>query len=336
MAVTIKDVAKASGFSITTVSLVLNNKPNRISEKTKKIIFETAERLQYRPNQVAVSMVTKKSKTIGVILPDISNIYFSELAKSIEIACSKEGYIVLYSNTSDKSELDYEYVSTFLSRGVDGLIIVPANNSTKNDHEKLMKLIEKFDIPLLAVDRELIKNKMPLVTVDHFMGGYLGTKYLIERGHKVIGCISGPKNSNISNMRLEGYKKALQESNIAFDDRLVYYGNFKSYDGVSGLKNLLEQKITGIFAFNDMMALGVYSEARNLGITIPNDLSLVGYDDVFFAEFTNPPLTTISQPVNEIGIEASKLIINLINKNKGENVVILKPTIIERESTKYI
>lgn len=334
MAVTIKDVAEQCGLSVTTVSLVLNNKPNRISEKTKEKIIKTAEELHYRPNQIAVSMVTKRTHTIGLILPDVSNLYFSELAKAIEEESALQGYTVLYGNTSDDRKKDMEYLKVFLGRGVDALIMVHSHAFSMEDQNKLWKLVQSSHTPILAVDRSVFLPQVPAVMVDQRMGGMAATQHLIQLGHRRIGCITGPKYVNSSTERAFGYRQALESAGIAYDPKLIYHGDFRPQSGAEGLLPLWKQGITALFVCNDMMAMGVYQACQKEGIRIPEELSVVGYDDIFFIEYLYPPLTTVRQPVAEIGKEAAKQIIAMINGQEvGGKSTLFQPELVVRGST---
>jgi len=173
---TLQDVAKKVGLSTTTVSLVLNNKPNRISEATKEKILAAARELNYRPNHIAVSMVTKETKTIGLILPDISNLYFSELARVIEDGCNKHGYNVLYGNTHDSVKRDFEYLNIFLDRNVDAIIMSLSNSFGLEDQKQFSRILANTNVPIIMVDRTLDTQGIVSVVLDHKQGGYLATK----------------------------------------------------------------------------------------------------------------------------------------------------------------
>ncbi len=334
MRATIKDVAAEAGVSTTAVSLVLNGKSNKISDKTRKQILEVVERLNYRPNHIAMSMVTKTTQTIGLVLPDISNIYFSELSKLIEQACYDNGYNVLYGNTHDMSRRDIDYINIFLDRNVDAIIVI-LSNSTDDHLREIQKLIKSTNTPFIIVDRKLDIDVGTTIVVDQKMGGYLATQHLINLGHRSIGCITGPKNVYSSIERLNGYKEALLEANLPIQENLIFEGDFHRDSGMKALPYLLGRGVTAIFAFNDMMALGVYKQASYYNLSIPDNLSLVGYDDIFISDFITPPLTSIEQPVKDLADEAVKQVLNAIkNKNSEHNSFIFHPMLKVRGSTK--
>ena len=334
MRATIKDVAAEAGVSTTAVSLVLNGKCDRISEKTRKQILEVVERLNYRPNHIAMSMVTKTTQTIGLVLPDISNIYFAELSKLIEQSCYEHGYNVLYGNTHDMARRDIDYINIFLDRNVDAIIVI-LSNSIDEHLRDIQKLISSTSTPFIIVDRKLDIGAGTTIIVNQKLGGYLATQHLINLGHRSIGCITGPKNVYSSIERLNGYKEALMEANIPIDENLIFEGNFHRESGMEALPYLLGRGVTAIFAFNDMMALGVYKQASYYNLSIPDNLSLVGYDDIFISDFITPPLTSIEQPVKQLADEAVNQVLKAIEKkNSDNNFFVFDPVLKVRGSTK--
>lgn len=335
MRTTVKDVAKAVGLSTTTVSLVLNNKPNRIPKATREIVLKAAKDLNYRPNHIAVSMVTKKTHTIGLILPDISNLYFSELAKVIEEQFHKYGYNVLYGNTNGTLEHDFEYLNLFIDRSVDAVIMTVSSNYSEKEIKSLHEIAEMNNVPIMMVDRTLDDPRFMSVLLDQKLGGYLATNYLIHLGHRKIACITGPKNLRISIERLEGYKSALKDAGLPFDPALIVEGDFRVDSGVQALPYILGQNATAVFSLNDMMAIGVYRECRRYHLSIPQDLSIVGFDDIFIDEFLEPPLSTIAQPVVEIGEYAVKKMMTVLEGEEDPScadTMVFKPALKVRGS----
>ncbi len=335
MRATIQDVAKKVGLSTTTVSLVLNNKPNRISEAAKKEILKAARELNYRPSHIAVSMVTKETHTIGLVLPDISNLYFSELAKVIEEESYKYGYNVLYSNTQDSAKRDLEYLNIFLDRNADAIIMAASNSFNEEDKDKFLEAVGSCSVPIIMVDRVFNEPGITSVVLDQQLGGYLATKYLLGLGHLRIGCVSGPPNIPGAVSRLQGYKQALDEAHIPFEPDLVYTGDFHVESGSRALPYLLGQNVTAIFACNDMMALGIYRESRHYHLRIPNDLSVIGFDDIFLSDFLDPPLTTVAQPIADIGKECVRQVMAILNKESDPGqTFVFKPVLKVRGSCK--
>lgn len=336
MRVTIKDVAKEAGVSITSVSLVLNGNYDKVSAETKQRILEVAAKLKYRPNHIAMSMVKKTTKTIGLVLPDISNIYFSELAKQIEQECYALGYNMLYGNTQDRASRDIEYINIFLDRNVDAIIMVLSNTIDKHLAE-IESIINSTDTPILILDRKILANKCTNVLVNQKLGGYIATKHLIDLGHTSIGCISGPTNTYSGEERLEGYKTAMADHDIPIRPELIVEGNYHRESGMKALPSLLGQGVTAIFACNDMMALGVYKQAVNYNISIPQDLSVIGFDDIFIADSLIPPLSSIAQPSARLAKVVVEQALAAINDPDHKNeVIVFDPILMIRGSTKAL
>jgi len=333
---TIKDVAKEAHISTTAVSLVMNGNYEKVSVKTKERILAAAAKLNYRPSHIAMSMVTKTTRTIGLILPDISNIYFSELAKLIEQECYKNGYNILYGNTQDMPKRDIEYINLFLDRNVDAIIMVSSSSIDKHLHE-IEGLIANTETPFIFLDRAMSMSNCTTIVVNQQLGGLMATQSLIDLGHRSIGCISGPKKVYSAVERLSGYKQALRNAGIPVRDDLIYEGDFHHESGFQALPYLLGKGVTAIFACNDMMALGVYKQAINYNISIPQDLSLIGYDDIFIADFLIPPLTSVEQPAKELALETINRVMDAINgKQPEKKLIIFEPILKVRGSTRAI
>ena len=334
---TIRDIAEKAGVSITTVSLVLNGKELRIASATKKRIIEIANELNYRPNKLAVGLITKKTNTLGFIVPDISNSFFGELAKGAENEASNCNYNIILSNTNDNPEKDLEYMDILLDRGVDGIIMVPSSVCAGEILKKCYQLMEQCQKPLILVDRIKMGDKYTSISVDHEMGGYLATKHLIENGHEKIACITGPLGMLNSRLRFLGYKKALETYKIPFCPRYVEEGNYHVEDGEVLAEKLFKHGVTAIFAFNDLMAYGVYKAARKLGYKVPNDISVVGFDDLFYSGIMEVPLTTIRQPSYEMGEASVRKIVELLSDTNATNESIFyKPELVVRSSVKKL
>ncbi len=337
MRATIKDIADKAGVSITTVSLVLNGKELRIASSTKKKIIQIANELNYRPNKLAVGLITKKTNTLGFIVPDISNSFFGELAKGAENEAAKCSYNIILSNTNDNPDKDLEYMDILLDRGVDAVIMVPSSSSVGEVSKKCYQLMEQCQKPFVLVDRIKIGDKYTGISIDHEMGGYLATKHLIDNGHEKIGCITGPLGMLNSRLRFLGYKKALENYKLPFHTKYVEEGNYHVEDGEVLAGNLFKNGVTAIFAFNDLMAYGVYKAALKQGYRVPEDISVVGFDDLFYSGIMEVPLTTVRQPSYEMGEAAVRKIVELLSEPNAPNESILyKPELIIRNSVKKI
>ena len=334
MRTTIKDIANYTGLSITTISLVLNGKGDKIPQKTKEIVFQAAKELNYSPNKVAIGLVKKRTYSIGLILPDISNVFFSNLAKGVEDACRTAGWNLFLCNTNDSHKSDMQYIQVMADKGVDGILYVMAAESDEKRVQECIHLMENLNIPYIMIDRYIYGENLVSLATNHKKGGYLATKYLIELGHKRIACITGPKNLVCSQNRLLGYKEALEEAGIPFKKELIYHGQYTIESGREAYKYLADKEYSAIFAFNDMSAFGVYKELVMQGIRVPDEISLVGYDNIFFCDLLDVPLTTIKQPVYEMGKQAVEVLVDeeRMKQRKG-NPIFIEPELVIRKST---
>ena len=337
MRATLRDIAEMTGFSVSSVSLVLNDRPNRISAESREKILEAAKRLDYHPNQAAVSLITRRSNAIGLIIPDITNMFFAQIAKGAETRSSQLGYSLILCNTNDDPEKDLDYLNVLLDRGADGILLVSSYKPgiEKEPFESKKLLAEK---PVVIVDRNadrlMDSGRYSGVFSDNELGAYLATKHLLSLGHRKIGCVTGPMGAASSKNRLFGYIRALQEAELPFDGALVREGNYHIDTGFEFGCALIDAGATAIFAFNDMMAYGVYRAAGEKGVSIPDDLSVIGYDDLPFSEIAEPPLTSVRQGAYEIGVEAVNAIVRQITEPETvpQNVT-LRPELAVRKST---
>ncbi|MHC1770607.1 MAG: LacI family DNA-binding transcriptional regulator [Flexilinea sp.] len=337
---TIKDVAKTSGFSTATVSLALSGKPSRISENTKKKIITVAKDLHYLPSQVAVSLKTKRSKMLGLVMADISNPHVSTVFVGIDTEVRKHGYVLICCTTDRDGMISPERMESLIACGIDGLIFsVPSLNEESYEWKALEKTISQSGVPIVSRDNNTFYRKGIGSTLDvnYEEGGYLATRHLLELGHNKIGCVTGIDGMYVTEYRLNGYFRALREFGIEEDHKLVYHGDYEMDSGSSALPYLLGQGVTAVFAFNDNMAFGIYKSARTFGIRIPDNLSLVGFDNVAFDEVLEVPLTSIHFHANEIGTGFAQEIIRLIeNKEEKPKRILFEPCLMIRGSTKKV
>lgn len=337
MRTTIKDIANYTGFSTTTISLVLNNKGDKISQTTKDAIMEAVEELNYHPNQLAVGLVKKRTQTFGLIISDVSNVFFSTLAKGVEDECRKCGWNLILCNTNDKHERDLSYIQVLADKGVDGVLFCMARDSDAKKAKESIALLNKLRMPFVMIDRYVENAKCSSVIVNHMQGGYIAAKYLLEQGHRNIACVTGPMSLEDSKERLAGYKKALDEFGISFDKRFIFEGSYDRISGKRAIEYFLKKgtEITAVFAFNDMSAYGVYNGLKEYGIKIPQDMSVIGYDDIFFSEILDTPLTTVRQPVYNMGVEGARMLLEQVESGVlNQKCITFQPTLIVRESVK--
>lgn len=337
MRTTIKDIANYTGFSVTTISLVLNNKAGKIPKCTKDTILKAAEKLNYHPNQLAVGLVKKRTQTIGLIISDVSNVFFSTLAKGVEDACRNQGWNLILCNTNDLHERDLSYIQMLANKGVDGILFCMARDSDKRKAKASIQLMNKLKIPFVMIDRYLEEVECCSVIVNHTQGGYMAVRYLLELGHQRIGCVTGPLGLEDSKERLKGCKNALDEYQIPYERALIYEGNYDRESGARAVEYFADKGVTAIFAFNDMSAYGVYSCLRKNGLAVPRDMSLLGYDDIFFSEILDVPLTTVKQPIYDMGVEAVRQLLEEVDTEvRSKKCITFQPSLIIRESVREV
>lgn len=333
MAVTVDDVAQLAGISRATVSYVINNGPRPVSEETRQRVQEAIESLGYQPSAVARNLRKQKTDTIGLIVPDTHNPYFSEVAQGIESVAFEHGFTVFFCHTGYDIKREYQYVKLMHMQRVAGVIWVPGTANCSAFDE-----LEKFNVNTVVIDRLVPGRDIQAIMADNFRGGYLATEHLIQLGHKRIGYISRPIALSHSHGRLEGYRTALQDYGIEFDPLLVAStGGFSYKDGYEATRLLLHtnSSLTAICTYNDIMAISAIRYAAEAGYRVPQDLSIVGFDDIDEAAYICPSLTTIHLPKLEMGQMAANMLFSLIEK-KEVDADLLKPLdvhLVIREST---
>ncbi len=335
MRTTLKQIAEATGLSVTTVSQVLNDRPCRVSAENRQKILETAQELNYRKNLVAVSLVKGTTDTIGLAISDISNSFFSALAKGAEDECQKNNWNVILCNSNDRHEQEMKNLRMLADKGASGVIFGMASETTEEMARECTDFLRREHIPYLFVDRYVDTRTCGIISVDHTEGGYLAADYLIRKGHRKIACITGPLNLIDSRQRLDGFEKALRENGLQSDPLYVAEGRYNFESGREAAGKLLARgiKIDAIFAFNDMMAIGAMRTLSESGYRVPEDISVIGYDDIFMDELLETPLTTIRQPMEEMGrIAARQLISGKIGYKSRQHKTILKPELVVRRS----
>lgn len=331
MKVTIYDVAKKAGVSIATVSKVINNTGN-MRETTRQRVKKVMEELNYQPNVHASALMGKGTKTLGFLLQDISNPFFSELAKVIEDHVHEKGYNVFISSTADDETKEKKYIELMEQKQVDGFIV----SSTYKNKGILQSLIKR-NVPLIMLTQDDPELDVSKISIDDFKGGYEATSHLLQYGHRKIAIIA-EKRSFSSDKRLEGYLSALKTYNIDQNEQLIVRINPSIENGMKAFEQLLTQdktnQPTAIFACNEQLAIGVMLAAREKDIKIPLDLSLVGFDDTILATTTVPRLTTIKQPISEMGKRTVDMLIEEIESGiRKKERILFNPEIIIRETS---
>ena len=330
---TIKDVAAKANVSVATVSRVLNGLDG-YSEETKQKVTAIVEKMGYQRNAIARNLKIKTTHTIGVLLPKVETTFYIEILNGIEDMAHKNNYSVFICNTGVNSNLTPYYLNVLSERQVDGIIV--CSLSPKDTYDKD---IVNTKIPCILVSTISPRFPIPYIKVDDYQASYAATNYLIKHGHTKIAMIGGEKEDPIAGLpRLEGYIAALKEHNLPINDSLIKHGGFSFKEGKNSMKELLNEnkKFTAIFASCDDIALGVMFIAHKRGISIPKDLSIIGYDNTKISEMVYPPLTTIAQPSYEMGQKSVEMLITTLTTDKKCENIIMPFEIIKRETVKKL
>ncbi|NSW89431.1 MAG: LacI family DNA-binding transcriptional regulator [Firmicutes bacterium] len=327
---TIQDVAKMAGVSVATVSRVLNNSP-LVSEKTRENVMKAIKILDYRPNLLGRNLRRTETRMVLVLLPSISNPFYSRVVKGIEAVARENGYNIMLCNTDSKPERESVYLQILRNRLADGVIFM----APELGPEELSDISRNFPVVQCCEYKE--GASVSQVSIDNFRGAYKAVGHLIGLGHKRIGMITCKNNFVSTIQRKAGYKKAIEDAGLVFDPSLIKYGNYSFKSGIKAAKQflLMHGNIpTAVFAISDVMAIGAIRGFKEKGVKVPDDISVIGFDGISYAEMYNPTLTTISQPQYELGCESMKLLLMHIRREVSEpRNVILEHELIIREST---
>ncbi len=332
MAVTMKDVAKLAGVSLSTVSRVLNNS-SLVKEKTAEKVKKAVKKLNYQVDDSARILRTQKSNLIGFIGAGMGNPFLTKLLKGVETTANEKGYNILYGDSDGEYRQEINYLNIMRRKKIDGIIILSANIYTD-----LLKKIKRYEIPVVFASGYINDNDIACVTVDNVNAAHDVIDYFIKQGHKKVGIISGPYSDTVaSEERIKGVRLAYKLNNKEFSKELIVEGEFNFESGYTGAKTLLEkdEQISAIFAFNDVMAIGALKYLKSIGKKIPEDISVIGFDDIELAQYVNPQLSTVAQSPLELGANSVELLDKLIkNKDIEENKIIIPHNLILRESTR--
>jgi len=310
---TIKDVAKEAGVSIATVSRIVNDMPGQYNEKTKKRVVQTIEKLNYQPNAIARSLRNKKTCTIGFVVPGLQP-FFAEVLEGVQSVARKKGYSIVLCNTDYDPEQEEAYVVNLLERRVDGVIFT--SGVMKDEH--ILRLKEE-GIPIVLIEKFMQSSDIPAVVIDNLSAAKKSVKHLLNLGHRKIGYISAPLELVPLRERFEGYKQALLENRVPYDSSVVYIEKtIKKEDLRSGykiMKRILQQgnfpKV--FFIVSDTLAIGAIKAIKDFGMKVPDDIAIVGFDDIDIASFSDPPLTTMVQPKYQMGAKGMETLIKVMS-----------------------
>lgn len=332
---TMKDVAKLAGVSTSTVSHVIN-KTRFVSEEISERVNKAAKELNYyAPSALARSFKVNRTKTIGMLVTTSTNPFFGEVVKGVERSCYQQGYSLILCNTEGDHQRMHESINTLLQKRVDGLILTCA--TLEGEH---FDIFEHYaDIPVVVMDWGPMQFISDKIQDNSLRGGYMAAKYLIDAGHSEIGCITGPLDRIQAEMRYNGYLQAMDEAGFSVEPSWVVEADFECEGGYNAFTQLHANGTlpSALVVANDMMAMGVINAANELGIQIPEQLSIIGYDDIHIAKFMSPSLTTIHQPKYRLGQAAVETLLTRLDEPEtAPRIIELEPTLVERNSVKSL
>lgn len=331
---TIKDVAKYAGVSTSTVSHVLNS-TRFVSEHVKERVEKAVAELSYRPSSIARSLKGQNTKTLGMLVTASQNPFFAEVVHGVERRCYERGYTLFLCNTEGDVSRMKANLGALEEKRVDGLLLLCSE--VNNDIITLLQA--EWSVPIVVFDWGPQSDTVDRIYDNSLHGARLATEYLIRKGHRAIGCITGPLDRRSAEERLLGFRNAMKDADILVRDEWIVEGDYGCEGGVSAMKQLcrLPERPTGLFVCNDMMSIGVLSEAFRLGLRVPEDISLVGYDNIYIANYMTPALTTIHQPKGEIAAMAVDTLVDRLDSKRAKGKVIkIEPRLIERQSVQNI
>jgi LacI family transcriptional regulator len=339
---TIKDIAREAGVSIATVSRVLQNNGYPVSSEIRRKVFDTAEKLDYKPNIFGRMLRGEKSIEIGIIVPSIINPFYAALVASAEAECLLRNYIPIICNSNSNAQLENWFLDMLEERGAAGVLL-----STIQGDESVLRKLNRLSMPIFLLDQGLENYKGDGVYFNFFDAGYMATEHLIENGHKDIALISGPFTRFNRKEILRGYKKALEAYDLSvgkkriiqYDSMFDVYNNGDSDCAAEVVDKLLREEYLpdGIVAINDSLAISLINEFKRRNILIPNDISIVGMDDIFTSKLVTPQLTTIHEPAEKMGKDGAMYLIEKI-KGMSDEIIncVLQPTLVERQSVRKV
>ncbi|WP_026486899.1 LacI family DNA-binding transcriptional regulator [Caldanaerobius polysaccharolyticus] len=335
MAVTIKDIAKYAGVSVTTVSRALNGYPD-VNEQTRERIKKIAQELNYSPNAIARGLVMNKTHTVGLVVselikPGVYHPFFLEILAGIKAGLRKDRYDLILFTVDFATQDVTSYEELCNSRKVDGAIVEGLKLS-----DPYIEEIKKTNIPTVLIDIPILTDKVGYVSSDNVQAAFEATSYLIKLGHKNIGFINGHSDAAVSFERLEGYKRALQKNNVQYKEEYVIFEDFTQEGGYNSFRKLIFEnpEITAVFHASDLMAIGSIKAAQDLGMKVPDDISIVGFDDIELASLIDPGLTTIRQEKFKLGYMAARHLLSIIRGEKPEHIVVPHKLIIRQSAKK--
>ena len=328
--VTIKDIAKIAGVSPAVVSLVANGK-NGVSKETKDRVLGLIEKFNYRPNAIAKSLSKQKTKTLGLIVSDITDPFFAEFSRGVEDVAFKNGFSITLCDSDNQEGKEELYIGLLLENQVAGLILTPTTHTVGTR----LSYAEKF-LPIVIADRSISGSNILCVASQNYKGAYDATTHLLELGHERIACVTLVREWSTSIERIKGYRQALIDNSLEVDENLILFSNGKLDGGRSCTEKLLSitNPPTAVFATSDIVAFGAIEAIMDKGLSVPEDISVVGFDNIQFSEYFRVPLTTVDQPKYEMGVTACKALLGEIHGGHNtQRLIELETQLIKRESS---
>jgi DNA-binding LacI/PurR family transcriptional regulator len=328
-AMTLSDLARKLNLSTATVSRAIS-KPEAVAPATRKRVLEVVQRSGYHMNGIARSLRTQSTRTIGVIVSDIRNPFFSSIVKSVEDVARINGYTVLICNADEHGENEELALQLFIERRVSGVIHCSAGANLE-----LLRVLQDKAIPLVDLDRRSGLESVDTVVLNNELGATIATRHLVACGHKRIAMISGPKHLSNSRSRLQGFRQALHSAKIVVPHEYIEFGDFRERSGQEAAERLLSIRPppTAMFVANNEMMAGALLSIRQQRIKVPRDLSLVGFDDARWAQYCDPPLTVVAQPTDAMGRKAAELLLGRLRGETRAKVIVFEPELVIRRST---
>jgi len=337
--ITIKDIADRAGVSVSTVSRVLNEKPD-VNEETRTEVLQIIEDVNYRPNNVARSLVLDQTHSLGLIVPDINNPFFTEVARGLEDTAQQHGYSVIFSSTDNRADREKKRIELMRQKQVDGMILALSIRNLE-----VLNRLQEADFPAVQLDRNIPGSDYPAVMVGNQRSAVRAVEYLLSLGYEKIAHISGNLSTYPGLQRRDGFITALDENGVDVPPEYFREGNFSQRSGCRKMKELLQlsDPPEAVFAANDMMALGAYQACNEADLDIPGDIAIMGHDNIRVAELVDPPLTTMGQPKYSLGQLACQKLLELIEYRRENQTLdlsefdgreVLETELIERQSTR--
>jgi LacI family transcriptional regulator len=327
---TIREVSKYANVSVATVSRVVNGN-KWVSDATRDKVLVAMKELGYQPNSFAKALATNKSDTLGMVVSDLGGPFFGSMMRAAEDEVRKADKHLIITSGHDTMESERDAIEFLMQRRVDALLL----HLDVLPDDEIIKLCDSTDIPIVLINRLIPELAEKCISLDNDMGGYLATLHLIEQGHKHIACITGPLFKADARSRLAGYRRAIEQAGIEYDERLVIESDYQETGGLTSIERLRRRSVhfTGVIAQNDHLAIGAMKALKSHGLDVPNDVSVVGYDNMVMARYTEPGLTTVSTPVEMFGYQAAELALSLENGTPRNIQQRFNPELVVRGST---